>query len=228
MPTPNFALPLALCLLPACFPAKLIGEDLFADTGTDGVGPGDSTSSDSTSSDSSSSDSTTHDCGPDNSGVYLLALETAPAPDTPLQFVLTLDVLYGGDCTIATANATLQSLSLTVGSQTDPREWVGEPLIFESVEFDAMGNFVLDMGEVMITGAANPITGSDISATLVLDGHVVHVDALCGTVSGMLTSPLEFDLAGSTFAAIRLADDGTNPDTLPTTFPYRCDQVPPP
>jgi len=88
MPTPNFALPLALCLLPACFPAKLIGEDLFADTGTDGVGPGDSTSSDSTSSDSTSSDSTTHDCGPDNSGVYLLALETSLVADSPLQFVM--------------------------------------------------------------------------------------------------------------------------------------------
>lgn len=54
----------------------------------------------------------------------------------------------------------------------------------------------------------------------------MHVDALCGDVTGMLTSPLQYDLAGSTFAAIRLADDGSDPATLPTTFPYRCNQIP--
>ncbi len=41
----------------------------------------------------------------------------------------------------------------------------------------------------------------------------------------MLTNPLEFDLAGSTFAAQRLADDGCTPDTLPTEFPYKCDML---
>ena len=41
----------------------------------------------------------------------------------------------------------------------------------------------------------------------------------------MLTNPLQFDLAGSTFAAQRLADDGCDPSTLPTDFPYRCDML---
>lgn len=127
------------------------------------------------------------------------------------------------DCA-STATFTFQPLSLDVGSKTEPQEPVGEPLIFTGVEFDANGNFSIDMGLVMVTGAANPVTGSDLEATLVLDGHVVHVDALCGDVTGILMSPLEADLSGSTFAMIRLAD----PDMLPDEFPYRCDQVPPP
>ncbi|MFV8751011.1 hypothetical protein ACNOYE_10740 [Nannocystaceae bacterium ST9] len=173
----------------------------------------------------STSDSTTDDCGPDTSGTYLLGLETSLGPDNPLQFVLTLDVMYGGDC-LGVASFGLQPLSLDMGSQTSPREFVGEPLIFAAIPFDAAGQFTLDMGEVMVTGAANPITGSDIAATLVLEGHVVDVDALCGDVFGMLTSPLQADLAGSSFAAIRLADDGSDPATLPTSFPYDCDQLP--
>ena len=81
------------------------------------------------------------------------------------------------------------------------------------------------MGLVMVTGAANPVTGSDIEATLVVHGEIIDEDTMCGELTGMLMSPLEFDLAGSTFAAIRLADDGSDPMTLPTEFPYRCSQL---
>jgi hypothetical protein len=40
-------------------------------------------------------------------------------------------------------------------------------------------------------------------------------------------SPLEYDLAGSTFGAMRLADDGSDPMTLPAypDFPYKCDHL---
>ncbi|MFV8751012.1 hypothetical protein ACNOYE_10745 [Nannocystaceae bacterium ST9] len=152
------------------------------------------------------------------SGLYLFALETSLGPDVPLEFLLTID-MFG-----CTAILEFQPLSLDMGSQTEPREPVGEPLVFTDVSFDAVGHFTLDMGEVMVTGAANPITGSDIEAELALDGHVVHVDAICGTASGTLTSPLQADLAGSSFAALRVTD----PELLPFPFPYACDQVPPP
>lgn len=40
-----------------------------------------------------------------------------------------------------------------------------------------------------------------------------------------LCSFVAFDLAGSNFAAVRIADDGSSPGTLPVEFPYRCDML---
>ncbi|KIG19165.1 hypothetical protein DB30_04630 [Enhygromyxa salina] len=53
-------------------------------------------------------------------------------------------------------------------------------------------------------------------------GHFVGSDAWCGDMEGALTSPLEADLSGSNFAAIRVP----SPAALPDSFPYRCDMLP--
>ncbi len=148
----------------------------------------------------------------DISGVYLLALETKLGPGLPLLFVTTVDDWFSIE---ASATFTFQPLDLE-------HEFVGDPLVFPDVEVDANGEFVLDMGIVMVVGEANPITQSPITASLVLLGHVVNADTFCGDITGQLMSPLEYDLAGSTFAAIRLADDGSNPATLPGMFPSKC------
>jgi hypothetical protein len=162
-------------------------------------------------------------------GTYLFALETSLGPDLPLQFATLVDNwVLAEDGMSATADFSFQPLSLNQGESLAPRECIGEPLTFTDVMFDANGNFEIDMGTVDVTGMANPVTGSDITATLVVQGHIVYPTAMCGELAGMLMSPLEYDLAGSTFAAIKLEDDGCNPATLPTTFPYRCEMVPPP
>lgn len=127
----------------------------------------------------------------------------------------------------ATASFSFQPLSLDQNGTTTPREFIGAPLVVPNVPINAQGELEIDMGMVMITGAANPVTGSDMEVTILLSGQVVHQNALCGAVEGDLLSPLEYDLTGSTFAAIRLADDGSNPDTLPLVFPYECSTVPP-
>ncbi|GEM_PF-1005042 len=164
----------------------------------------------------------------DMTGVYLWALETSLGPDAPLQFATTVDMVVAEDGQSAVADFSFQPLTLDQGSTLDPREFIGDPLVYTGIEFDASGDFEIDMGVVNVAGAANPITGSDIEATLVILGRSVHATALCGTLEGELMSPLVFDLAGSTFGAIKLLDDGSDPETLPTVFPYRCDQVPPP
>jgi hypothetical protein len=162
-------------------------------------------------------------------GVFLFALETSLGPDLPLQFVTTIsNMVVAEDGSGATADFSFRPLSLDQGERLIPRECLDETLEFDAVEFDAEGNFEIDMGLVMVTGVANPVTGGDIEATLVVSGRIVHDDAMCGGFEGMLMSPLEYDLAGSTFAAIRLDDDGCTPETLPVSFPYKCDQVPPP
>jgi hypothetical protein len=162
-------------------------------------------------------------------GTYLFALETSLGPDTPLQFATTVsNMTIADDGLSATADFSFQPLSLEVGATTTPREFVGDPLEYPGITFDMDGNYTIDMGTVMVTGDANPVTGSDIVATLQVIGGIVHADAFCGELTGDVTSPLEFDLTGSTFGAIKLADDGSDPATLPLVFPYKCSQVPPP
>ena len=58
---------------------------------------------------------------------------------------------------------------------------------------------------------ANPISGGDILATIVLDGRILSDDAWAGAVSGMATQPVAADLAGSTFGALRVADPSDRP-----------------
>lgn len=185
--------------------------------------------SESGESESAGTEDTGIDGLPDMSGIYLLALETALGPDIPLQFIATIEMTVADDGSGGNASFTFQPLALEKGSQDTPRTFVGDPLTFEDIAFDADGEYSLDMGLVMVTGAANPVTGSDIAATLVIEGHIVHIDAMCGEITGMLMSPLEYDLEGSTFAMLRLTDDGSDPTTLPDAmmFPYRCNQVPP-
>jgi hypothetical protein len=157
---------------------------------------------------------------------YLFALQTSLGPDLPLLFVLDVDnvtptVTPGGPASLA--DFTFQALSLEQGSTT-PGGCVGGLLQYDDVVIDLVGEFELDMGLVMVSGEANPITGGDIEATLQLIGHLVDPDAMCGDVQGMLTSPLEYDLVGSTFAAIPLPD-GCESD-FPAMIPYVCSMLP--
>ena len=166
---------------------------------------------------------------PDLNGTFLFALETSLGPDLPLQFVTTIEnMVVATDGSGATADFTFRPLSLDQGESLMPRECLDETLTFPGVEFDAEGNFMIDMGLVMVSGIANPVTGSDIEATLTVLGQISHENAMCGELEGMLMSPLEFDLAGSTFGALRLEDDGCTPGSLPISFPYKCSMVPPP
>jgi hypothetical protein len=160
----------------------------------------------------------------DYSGFFLFALETSLGPDLPLQFVTTV-AYTAGDDGAGVVDLTFQPLSLDQGETLIPREYIGEPLTFEDIPVAADGTFDLDMGLVMVTGAANPVTGGDIEATILVHAEIRDEDTMCGQFEGMLMSPLEYDLAGSTFAAIRLADDGSDPMSLPTMFPYKCSQL---
>ena len=227
-----------------------VGDEIGDTGGTTGDGDGDPTSSgdgdgDPTTSGDGDGDPTTSGDGdgdgdpttgdgdgdpadiPNMDGVYLFALETSLGPDLPLQFVTTVSNMQI-DASGGTADFSFQPLSLGVSETTTPRMFVGEPLDYTGVVFDVDGGFTIDMGLVMVTGAANPVTGSDIEADLQVIGDIVQANAMCGELAGQLLSPLDFDLTGSSFAAIALADDGSDPMTLPLMFPYRCNMVPPP
>lgn len=139
----------------------------------------------------------------DVSGDFLFALAAVIDPAHPLQFYATVTFTATADG--GTLDMQLQPLSLDQGGTTMPRQPVGEVLPLVGVPVDASGGFMVTIDQpVMVTGMANPITGSDIVATLALDGVIQSEDLFCGTVTGMVTQPLMLDLMGSTFAAVRV------------------------
>lgn len=154
----------------------------------------------------------------DISGTHLFALSATLSPTTPLQFIATIELTStpeGG-----TMSATFQPLSLDITATTTPREMVGDPLTFTDIPVDAGGGFTLDFGSVGVVGAANPITGADIEASLQITGAIQNADLWCGTVTGAVTVPLDYDLVNSSFAAVRVED--TSPAGLPMDVVYAC------
>lgn len=149
------------------------------------------------------------------SGEFLLAVSTVIDPGHPLQFIAQQNVTVEGDETIFWLD--LQPLALAQGQVTQPRTPVGDLVNFPGIPV-VQSDFELDAGTVAVPGEANPITGSDIVAALVLRGSFISDDFYCGEVDGEVTMPLNVALTGSTFAAVRIA----GLDALPLDVTINC------
>jgi hypothetical protein len=195
------------------------------------TGPGDvppnptvgtrTTTAPSDESDSSPPDPTGPDPGPfldigsvpPTEEVLLLAVSTVVEPDLPIQGIVWLE--RGGEGTV---NLELQWLSLDQGSTTAPRELVGDVYAYMGIPVALDGAFVWSTGVILVPGAANPITGSDIVASMDI-GAVPSGSPYCGSVGGMVLSPIEVGLEGSTHAMTSVP----GVDALPLEFPVSCE-----
>ena len=88
---------------------------------------------------------------------------------------------------------------------------------------DAAGKEKYEADVSKYFGDMEIVSQDDIEVELQVQGSVVDADNLCGSVTGDVLSPLQSPLDGSTFAAIRLDDDGSDLGTLPTEFPTKCE-----
>ena len=151
----------------------------------------------------------------DVTGTFHFSLTATPvAPTTPFQFIATT-VYTPNDAGGGQLDIALQPLSLEILATNTPREFVGDPIEL-SFAVDEAGAFDADIGEINLIGEANPVTGSDIVATMQLQGAIQDENVYCGNVGGMVTVPANIDLTGSTFAAIRInPEDAMSPDLLP-------------
>lgn len=147
----------------------------------------------------------------DINGDFLLAVSTTVDPGKPLQFIATNTVTDDGDK--RSLQTCLQPLTLTQGKVTVPREPIGDPLCFSGLEI-VDGAFTIDAGIVMVTGMANPITGANITASLIMMGTIQSDDLYCGTVTGEVMDPPVGDITGSKFAAVRLTDTTVLPNPV--------------
>jgi hypothetical protein len=128
-------------------------------------------------------------------GKFIWALAAKLNPKKPILFLN--DITTEGDGL---------HFSITPIDAKDRKTPIGEPMALSAYPIDGAGNFKADFPEMTVPGAANPLTGSDIVATVSLAGAVC-TDALCGDVTGTVTEPLMLDLAGSTFYMERVDED---------------------
>ena len=156
---------------------------------------------------------------PEIDGIFLVAIETPLNQGLPFQFLTDVVAEIDDETGDGTLALTFQPLSLDQGSTTDPREEVGEPLRVDAEVVRC--SFEVDLGEITVLAAANPITPIDIRADLLLDATIRTGDAWCGNIMGEVLSPLTASLDGSTLAALRLADR----DERPLEFPVSCGEI---
>jgi hypothetical protein len=191
-------------------------DDFVEQTKEDTGGMGSTSGPDTTTEEPTGGGSSTG--GPaayDISGDFLLAVSTTVDRSKPLQFIATNTLTdMGGKMALDTC---LQPLTLMQSKVTVPRLPIGDPLCFKGLEVTD-GAFTIDAGIVMVTGMANPITGADIVASLVMMGTITNDDLYCDTVTGEVMEPPVGGIDGSSFAAVRLADK----TKLPTDVTIDC------
>jgi hypothetical protein len=210
--------------LSACGPQVSVSDEdgSGSEDGTSGGGPASSSAGSSTPTvpDVATTDSPMLDIGtalPNITGQQLFAVAAVIDPAHPLQWLGTVtQTNHSGG---ATLKIELESLALDVQSTTVPRTPVGMTVDTEAT-VNEDGSFVFELPGLLIPGAANPITGSDIVGDIVVQGVIVDTDLWCGTVSGTITQPLMLDLQGSTFAGTRLQSIAMLPgDPIPAACP---------
>lgn len=119
---------------------------------------------------------------------FHFAIRAVIAQALPIQFIATTNFVQ--ENTGGRLDVTLQALSLDVGQTESPREPVGEPIVFPRIDVSENGSFEVDLGEVFVTGAANPISGSDMRMSISLRGIFVPGLLFCGEVDGIITEPI--------------------------------------
>lgn len=150
-------------------------------------------------------------------GQYLFSLSSNLSPGTPFTLLATLTSTASGDG--LSVDLLMQPLS-----KTDRKTPTGSALpAFTGLAVAADGSFEWDLGEVTFPGTANPISDSEVVATVQLQGSLCdsepaasgsHAGFICGTATGLVTKPLtDFDLAGSNFT-MQLVEGGVIPDAL--------------
>ncbi len=139
---------------------------------------------------------------------FLFALSANIAKTIPILCLGTLTVSQGA------AGAEI-SFSLQPLDAKDKKTPVGNPIAGGPFPIQADGSFVGDFGTIEVVGAANPISGSDLSTTAVLTGapggFCKPADFICGDIAGNLTKPFALDLKGSKFTFQRITDPNAYP-----------------
>ncbi len=147
----------------------------------------------------------------DISGTFLYAVrggfETSNDPAYYVQFLATFTLTE--TATGATLDSSLVPLCTAAGACPNGRVELPPPFVTTGMAVATDGTFA---GGVVGTlpAAANPLSGTAQALDGAVAGIILSADVVCGDVTGTVAG---INLAGSTFAAIRVTD--TSPGALP-------------
>ncbi len=146
---------------------------------------------------------------PDVTGEFLWAMDPSPQPGSIFYYQATLTLTKGTDST--TLMISLQPLNFMTFAQ------VGDPSVPDPnpVEVSQLtGEFTAPVtGDV--PGPANSIAGIPITASTTFDGVIRTKDFICGDMNGAVIAPINIDLNGSSFGAVRIPDGMGPADVTP-------------
>lgn len=145
---------------------------------------------------------------PDINGDFLMGLSVVIAPDSPVWLRVTNTFTDNGDGT-GVVDVVIQPLRYDGDHAA-----VGEPIVANDIAINSAGQYTVVLTQATIPGEANPITGNDIVGDFNIMGSIKSEDLSCGEVTGMVTSPANIDVAGSTFAMVRIGMGGNLPELL--------------
>jgi hypothetical protein len=126
-------------------------------------------------------------------GIYHLALSTILAPTKPILY--RASVTGGVDGSLSWLDLVAEPLD------AKDRTTVVGPAIFLSSSPSSTNMLHFGPTTVTVPAAANPITGTEIEATVELNGELCGSSPFyCGDMSGTVSKPIALDLTGSKFA----------------------------
>ncbi|XXX75301.1 hypothetical protein WMF30_47400 [Sorangium sp. So ce134] len=141
-------------------------------------------------------------------GDFFFSLSAYLLPQAPIVFVasLTTEASDGG----LSFSMTFQPLEAA-----DRRTPTGPSVDVGPFELNEDGTFAAELPTIVVPGNANPISGSELEATITLSGTLcAPADFVCGDVTGTATRPVNLDLVGSTFAMERITDPSSYPASV--------------
>lgn len=109
----------------------------------------------------------------------------------------------------------LRSPRVSSGACPGDFEPAGAPFQVPDVSLQPNGAFEAVLPAVTVDGCANPITGRDIEAALILEAVTKSDEVFCGNLKGQVLQPIQLTLDRSTFAAVRIEGDPTELDPVP-------------
>ncbi len=162
-------------------------------------------------------------------GLYLFSFSTFLRPDYPILFGATITFEPAATPTAADAGTLtliLQPLYCKNENGATPnctRELAGGPLDPFVFKVGEDGRFDADLGGVTVPGDANPVSGRDIVATLVLHGFTRDHE-ICGGVTGAVSAPIQapLEVADNRFGTIFLGEVGATVDYKKDAPRYDC------
>lgn len=160
-------------------------------------------------------------------GDYIFALSAKLKPVAPLIFLVKVTSKDA-------SGSTAMDWSLQPLNRFDRETPVGDPIVLSGIVIDANGKIdanSLVNTPISVTGEANPISGSNITAEVqsLTGGNFCNTDGFyCGGVVGNVTKPIPIELAGSTWTLTKVTGPADYPDPVPINCKKDPADPPPP